>query len=1005
MERAVRFVVGFLCHPDGLDDVKVELAEEVLRFLTARSMALNKTVRFRTCQLIAGVLNSFAGEAELDAGLLDAVAQAMTMRLKDREPQVRALATRALARLQDPGARGDFSEDPVTSAFVGMLGSERVKLVRKHLLASIAISDHTLPSVVKHTRDAADDVRAVAFKVLGSKVPMENLSIGQRATIMRRGLEERSQAVRAAAVAVMNQWLCQCNGDALVLLQAMDVETNERVAELMLSELIAGGTLDTAELAERARAEESGLRRARGAPPLGPEEALLWRVAVEALHREADSRGRAAATTMGAEARHELARAEVSHDALEAALPETTGEFVELLRRHAAGGSRHGFATRQMVLLLARCLDFTDISSRSAAGDVLKKLLRKQPESVRGGGEVETAALRGDGGDGRWEAALGEAAVKVYDRDTAFELFSTAKDLVRDWEICAHARPESWVQCLAIVSIPLQCARTRASIEGGSCREVLDELVLPGVQHGAVAVRREAVKAIGLLCLLEHPDALVHARILRAAFEADEPQVRSAAAQCLLDFALLRGPGIVDSYCLAPPTESPQGDPEGLTFTRPLLEALESCLDRGGMPADNTPELLGTDQDRPRSVVAEGLAKLMMHAHLLPPACDFEEEDRKRVLAKLLLAYADPSAGVCPYLRQCLAVFFDAYVSFGAAHHKLLASSVLPALRAAVLTGQRKSFQSLGAYASRLLRTPLRAAGANGDGPVAVEHCDLAIQMAAEVQHCKETAASKQYIAVLCKMIACIPLEGAGGAKLRLLRGVVLRIAPHVSAKASAKDLTAALEHATRLEEDPEEPFTDRELEAIRSVDELVRNDDTLKAIELPFGGNGAASGRGERPRSAASATGSGSAKWRCRRSRCWRRGTRGGDSTGRTTAPSTPTAASSSPTRTGAWSWPTRPRRKSSTSTACTGWTRRRTPPPPRSGSCSRGSRCPTGSASRRRATCCTSRTPVGRSAATSSAAGRRSSRRSTSRGCWPGARGRRSRCGRRRRAATAFA
>ena len=66
MERAVRFVVGFLCHPDGLDDVKVELAEEVLRFLTAQSMALNKTVRFRTCQLIAGVLNSFAGEAELE---------------------------------------------------------------------------------------------------------------------------------------------------------------------------------------------------------------------------------------------------------------------------------------------------------------------------------------------------------------------------------------------------------------------------------------------------------------------------------------------------------------------------------------------------------------------------------------------------------------------------------------------------------------------------------------------------------------------------------------------------------------------------------------------------------------------------------------------------------------------------------------------------------------------------------------------------------------------------
>ena len=59
----------------------------------------------------------------------------------------------------------------------------------------------------------------------------------------------------------------------------------------------------------------------------------------------------------------------------------------------------------------------------------------------------------------------------------------------------------------------------------------------------------------------------------------------------------------------------------------------------------------------------------------------------------------------------------------------------------------------------------------------------------------------------------------------------------------------------------------------------------------------------------------------------------------------------------------------------------------------------------SRRQATCCTSPTPAGRWAATSSAAGRQSLRRSTSRGCWPGARGRRSRCGRRRRARTAFA
>ena len=249
MERAVRFVVTFLCTPDGLDAAKAELAEGVLAWLASRSMALDRGVRFRCCQMVAGVLNSFSGEIELDDTLLDAVAQAMALRLSDREPQVRALATRALARLQDPGERGGFSDDPTTLSFLAMLGTEKVKLVRKHILASVAISDHTVPAVIEHTRDVADDVRAVTFKVLGSKVPMCSLSIEQRAVVMRRGLEERSANVKVAAVAMLKSWLEQAGGEPEELLRAMDVETHEAVSELMLQALLDAGELSAVELA------------------------------------------------------------------------------------------------------------------------------------------------------------------------------------------------------------------------------------------------------------------------------------------------------------------------------------------------------------------------------------------------------------------------------------------------------------------------------------------------------------------------------------------------------------------------------------------------------------------------------------------------------------------------------------------------------------------------------------------------------------------------------------
>ena len=822
-ERAVRFVVTFLCTPDGLDGAKAELAEGVLAWLASRSMALDRGVRFRCCQLVAGVLNAFSGEIELDDGLLDAVAQAMALRLNDREPQVRALATRALARLQDPGESGDFSDDPATLSFMAMLKTEKVKLVRKHVLASVAVSDFTVSAIIEHTRDVAEDVRSVTFKVLGSKVPMRSLSIEQRAVVMRRGLEERSAGVKTAAVAMLKSWLDQAGGQPEELLRAMDVETHEQVAELMVRALLDAGALDAVEFAEAAAKAGTGLRSPASSPPLSPEAALLWRVVVEVLYGEANNRGHAAAVTMGAEAQYELSRATQSTEALEGALPDTASGFVQLLARHAAAGYGHSFATRQLLHILARCVDFTDISGRSAAGDLVKRLLRLQPESLNGRDAPENPTLRGDGGDNAWEESIGEAAVKIFAEQVTQELFGAVKDLATEWKIGEGTRPELWVQCLAITSLPLKYARSRSTVIEQHCQELLDDLVLPGVQHPSPAVRREAVNVVGLLCLLEIPLALGHAKILRAALQVDTPQVQAAAARALLDFALVRGPAMVDSYCLEPPSsDSPVEDPKALVFVRPLLEVLEEQLFCWDVSTNDCEETVAElDQDKPKSVIAEGLARLLMHAHILPASAGFERQDNVRVLQKLLQAYSGASTDQCPYMRQCLAVFFDAYVSFSAEHQQILASAVVPLLRAARASGKLRPVQALAAYVARLLQVPLRGQPVAGAGPDqdprdSLDQSGLIVQLVGEILHCGKCPDEKGYIVLLAKVAASLPLAGAAETSLRQLREALDRALAGISGNATAtKELKALREGVLGMREGLDEALDAVELECL----------------------------------------------------------------------------------------------------------------------------------------------------------------------------------------------
>jgi hypothetical protein len=79
---------------------------------------------------------------------------------------------------------------------------------------------------MERLRDVAPAVRrAVAARLFA--LPPTALSISQRAHVIRAGLRDRDAAVRGAAEEGLARWLAEeCGGEALALLELLDVETH-----------------------------------------------------------------------------------------------------------------------------------------------------------------------------------------------------------------------------------------------------------------------------------------------------------------------------------------------------------------------------------------------------------------------------------------------------------------------------------------------------------------------------------------------------------------------------------------------------------------------------------------------------------------------------------------------------------------------------------------------------------------------------------------------------------
>lgn len=839
VERVLGFVVAFVTHrEEGREDESDEFLENMLSFLVCIAKAKDKAVRYRVCQLIAGIFNGMEEDAEVSDDLAEEIMSSMLERLQDKVPQVRAQAARALARLQDPGDDATFEHDPIVEAYRHLLACDKNKDVRKAVLASVAIADTTMPDIVDRTSDVNDEVRRVAYHVLAAKVPLQSMKIADRVLVLRRGLGDRVKRVADAAHQLLEHWLkTSAQGDVLKLLGMLDVELYEKEAVVVTEALINLGIVKPMEAAKQAAENGEGLRGVTTHRLLLSEEALLWRVIVEKLDQESQQHGSAAANSLGATAAVEAAVASDYLEAIESALPATVEEYVAGIEQHAHAGKEFRFTTRQLLELSSR-MDMTEATGRVSASKLVAELLQEMPTG-------EDRTLVADGGDGSWERTLLKMANHVHLESNEFASFMSGiiLELFQTWLGNGNLSCNGalWTQVLALLGAYWEIAastRTASSSVFSSCT-MLERLVIPALQHDNHAVRRESMKCLGLYCIVDPTGSTRYFQFFysAAASKMEAPAVRAAAVSALLDLALLRGFHSVEEYFPAP-----QAD--GAT-EQSLLSLMMGALQER-LPEDNAIGL-PADEDEPRTVVAEGMAKLLMHLDLMPAGKSFSEEEAARVFSKLVLLYFDSSTENCLRLRQCLSVFFDAFACSSARHHRIICAAFLPSVRKAgwCVAPKRGRGSSGTAQVSRFLIQLLQQPVDSSLGTDAGEdtgHMDLMFKIAVELRSCAPGCYDKEgkaFVAALCKALATVPCDLRERERTFHLYTLAVQLANINTIRAdrcARKDLEnlQGILHATIPEK--HEPMSEEALDELWTIAmQMHSNDVQLQEAPLPF--------------------------------------------------------------------------------------------------------------------------------------------------------------------------
>jgi condensin complex subunit 3 len=636
-------------------------ASLVLQYLVEHTAAISKAVRFRTCQVLAATLQALPEDAALDEELWEPLQLALLARATDKIPRVRAAAAAALCRLQ---TTGDPQDDQVAAALLAMLSADSSPAVRKTALASIAVSEATLPAILRRIRDVKEDVRRAAFATIAAKVHPDDLELETRIEVLSTGLKDRVASVRqiCADKLLIGGWFggaCELNVFELVeLLGGSQFEQ-----EILRALRVIFCSTDGCALLKAIQIDINNLTAA---------DVLLLRAMCEVK----DGLNR-----------------------LEEIIPGTM-VYAEVLKYYSVDE----FASRNLLAICGR-VDLSDEHGRRALENVLRKFFLA-------GREIADCVIAHAVLAMRKTMLSEEAASRILveivledvlgDDDKCFK--NEVEVEISDGQ-CSNFNEKNWApyRALNILKEVFRHAK-----HGNNMSDSRNAMFLPAIQQAVIPrlaspdsrLRQDALECLALFCLLDGSgeQAQRHLPLFVQACRNDNNDIQRLAFKSLVDFFLMfelesrqkkeslesDSTLSVSDEAEAQSEESPDdssdeffsatGSPGDISKAAVLSD--ENNRFKLGSSPEQIVSLLDeyiTNVDETlRSVAAEGLARLLFTRRVAPTP---------KLLTRLILVYFNPVNEDNDALRQSLSVFFPAFALSSPQHRISLETAFLPALR------------------------------------------------------------------------------------------------------------------------------------------------------------------------------------------------------------------------------------------------------------------------------------------------------------------------------------
>ncbi|KAL2040754.1 hypothetical protein N7G274_006733 [Stereocaulon virgatum] len=689
-DRIVRFLGFFLRHASDKDAVLVpeseinetgsfsetastRLTSHILSILLQFLGSKEKTVRYRSTQLVAHVINSLDS---IDDEYYHLLKMGLLRRIRDKEPMIRVQAVLGLGRLagneDDGDQESENSDDDDVSGLLEKLldaiQNDPSADVRRSLLLNLPLTASTLPYLLERARDLdAATRRALYSRLLPALGDFRHLSLSMREKLLRWGLRDRDENVRKATARLFRErWIEDCagaraNGESGALREAVPpsidglLELLERidVVNSGVEEGIASGAMHAFWDGRLDYVEAVSF-----ADPfwdhLSPESAFMARSFNDYCHQQANDKYQ----TLVEEKMPEVTK-------LAFFLQRYTNNLVDSLCRNS---DRHEadeeedtveqeFIVEQL-LHIAKTLDYSDEVGRRKMFALLRETLSisELPDEIT---KLVVDVLRDvcgaeAAGEREFCGVVIEAIAEVHDaiavdepapnnEDESFhsarsEISDTTPTRVKGPRNIAGNEEEDGAKAIREITINMKCLHIAQcmlqNVEVNLHQNVhlvtmLNNLVVPAVRSHEAPVREKGLVCLGLGCLLDKTLADENLILFIHCFKNGHDTLQMTAIHILAD--------ILTSH----PSLLALKDAESADVAA-LQKSIFKLFSKG-MKAEHAPEI--------QSAATTALCKLMLTSVI-------QDED---LLKQAVICYFDPATKENGGVRQALSYFLPVY--------------------------------------------------------------------------------------------------------------------------------------------------------------------------------------------------------------------------------------------------------------------------------------------------------------------------------------------------------